>query len=247
MQKVDLIVNGKLVNINQRSDNTALLNRIHTAIQTASDVTIRRTRVTVPNPQPKPNLPPARNVVFVAEQPLSALKAPSWCIPALTADPAYPLTDDDVYQLRKRFPILAAWGVQTQIGAQRMRDFQAAHGLDYIIWQGETSAEYQTAIENGAGVIVGNSNAWTDDQRLDAIKRISAGSLAFIFETYTNEGDPWPKDSSSGGVPPASFCLGLYAAKSHPTLADYKANTPVASWPSVSVYHSFAVTDWQNL
>jgi hypothetical protein len=205
-----------------------------------------------PQPQPTPGLAAkAQKLVFCAQAPLTALGAPASYIPCLTADPGYASFVDAsvISQLRAKFKTIAAWGVQTQIPVRTIRDFAARWALDYVILQGETSDEYRTAIEAGANVIVGNSNSWSESQRQDATARINRGELAFSFETYTNEGAPWPRDSSSAGVPAASFCLGRYAARWNPTLADYKANTPASAWPLVSVYHAAACTpaDWALL
>jgi hypothetical protein len=214
---------------------------------------LEQTKQLEPTPQPPhPNLAAlAQRLVFCAQNPLAAMGAPATYTPALTADPGYAsfVSPSVVSQLRSRFAKIAAWGVQTQIGAQTIRDFQARYGLDYCIFQGETSDEYRTAIEAGAQVVVGNSNAWNESQRTDATTRCNTGTLAFCFETYTNEGAPWPEASSSAGVPAASFCLGLYAAKWEPTLADYKAHTPPAVWPLVSIYHAAGVnpSEWSLL
>jgi hypothetical protein len=192
----------------------------------------------------------AQKVIFCAQAPLSAMGAPPGHTIALTADPAYASFVDDgvIDQLYSRFKLIAAWGVQTQIPAQAIRDFQARYGLDYCIFQAETSEEYRTAVECGAEVVVGNANAWTDAQREDATSRVYAGELAFSQETYTNLGGPWPKDSSAGGVPAASFCLGVYDGTNeqpgkgwNPSLQSYKDNTPAGAWPLVSVYHAAGV------
>jgi hypothetical protein len=194
----------------------------------------------------------AQKLIFCAQNPLTCMGASSGHIPCLTADEGgygsfY--NPSVISQLRSKFPVIAAWGVQTQIGAQQIRDFAAKYGLDYCIFQGETDEEYRTAIEAGAQVIVGNPNAWSQASRDDATRRINDGQLALSFETYTNEGAPWPEASSSGGVPAASFCLGIYPAKWNPSAADYKAHTPAAAWPLVSVYHASALSpaDWQVL
>ena len=200
-------------------------------------------------PPPSGLAPWAQKIIFCAQDPLTALPAPKGHIIALTADPAYAswVSGSVVDQLRSKFDLLASWGVQTQIGAQRIRDFQHQFGLDYCIFQGETSEEYRTAIEAGAEVIVCNPNSWTNDQRRDATGRVNAGTLAITFETYTNLGNPWPGDSSSGGVPAASYCLGVYDGSKeqangwNPSLQAYKDNTPAEAWPLVSVYHAAGV------
>jgi hypothetical protein len=202
-------------------------------------------------PQPSGLAVMAQRLVFCAQNPLTVMGAPGSYVPCLTADPGYAsfVTPSVLSQLRSKFPKIAAWGVQTQIGAQTIRDFAAKWGLDYCILQGETSEEYRTAIEAGAHVIVANPNSWAEAQRQDAIARVNAGTLAVSFETYTNEGAPWPEGSSAGGVPCASYCLGVYAAKWNPTLADYKQHTPEAAWPAVSIYHAAGVnpSEWKLL
>jgi hypothetical protein len=213
------------------------------------DLNSAKTAEPAPTPPPATSLAAlAQKLVFCAQNPLSALGAPASYIPALTADPGYAsfVSPSVVSQLRSRFAKVAAWGVQTQIGAQAIRDFQARYGLDYSIFQGETAEEYSTAIQAGAQVIVGNSNAWSESQRADAANRVNAGTLAFCFECYTNEGAPWPEASSSAGVPADSFCLGLYAAKWEPSLQAYKDHTPSSVWPLVSIYHAAGVnpSEW---
>jgi hypothetical protein len=192
----------------------------------------------------------AQRIIFCAQDPLAAMGAPSRHIIALTADPGYASFVDTnvINQLRSKFETLASWGVQTQIPAQRIRDFQAQWGLDYCIFQGETDEEYRTAIEAGAEVIVGNANSWTDAHRQDATARINQGALAFTQETYTNLGGPWPEDSSSAGVPCASFTLGVYDGSNEqpgkgwdPSLQAYKEHTPASVWPLVSIYHAAGV------
>jgi hypothetical protein len=197
----------------------------------------------------------AQRIIFCAQDPLAAMGAPPGHIIALTADPGYASFVDQnvVNQLRSRFETLASWGVQTQIPAQRIRDFQAQWGLDYCIFQGETDEEYRTAIEAGAEVIVGNANSWTEAHRQDATARINQGILAFTQETYTNLGGPWPEDSSSAGVPCASFTLGVYDGSNEqpgkgwdPSLQAYKDHTPASVWPLVSIYHAAGVdpSEW---
>jgi hypothetical protein len=200
-------------------------------------------------PQPSAGLAAkAQKLMFCAQSPLTAMGAPASYIPCLTADPAYAgfVNASVISQLRSKFRTIAAWGVQTQIPAQAIRDFQARWGLNYSIFQGETDEEYVTAIQAGADVVVGNSNAWTEAHRAEAADRVNRGQLAFCFECYTNEGAPWPEASSSAGVPAASFCLGLYAAKWEPSLQAYKDHTPASVWPLVSIYHAAGVnpSEW---
>lgn len=196
-----------------------------------------------------------QNVVYCAQNPLAALGAPAHWKPVLTADPGYAsfTTPSVVAQLRGKFGKVGAWFVQTQVSVEHAKAFVSQYGLDFLIYQGETSEEYRTAVEADAHLIVGNANSWTNDQRYDATSRVAHGQLAFAQEAYTNLGNPWPDQTSSGGVPAASLVLGVYDGSAEvpngwdPTLDDYRLHTPVAVWKSVSIYHASGVRDWGNL
>lgn len=202
-----------------------------------------------PGPTPNPLAAKIQNVVYCAQHPLSALGAPPHFKPALTADPGYAsfVTQFVVAALKGRFGTCGAWFVQTQVSVQHARDFVAQYGLDFLIFQGETSEEYATAIEQGAHLMVGNANSWTGPQQTDAINRCNAGTLAFAQEAYTNTGGPWPENTGSAGVPAASLVIGVYQDASYPSVADYKAHTPPGVWAGISVYHAAGVQDWGSL
>lgn len=205
----------------------------------------------VPSAASNPYAKKLQNVVYCAQRSEAALAAPKHMVPALTLDPAYAAwaTPDIVSKFRiQGRPAVAGWFVQTQVPVQQAKDTANRLGLDYIIYQGETSEEYRTAIEAGAKLIVGNANAWTDAQRQDAAARIGRGELAFAQEAYTNLGNPWPESTSSGGVPACSLVLGAYDGSSevpgrgwNPSLAEYKQHTPAPVWATVSVYHAAGV------
>ena len=190
----------------------------------------------------------AQHCLYTAWSPEAALNAPaSWKV-LLSADPAFDQAARAAApKIRAHGNMLGAWGNQTQIGAQRIKDFAAAVGADFVVYQAETAAEYDSAIAAGAVLIVGNPNAWTAAQRIDATDRVNTGRLAIQFEVYTNEGGPWPNAASSQGVPAASEVLGVGWGRFPYSLADYKANTPAGVWAGMSIYLAEAVQDWQNL
>jgi len=201
--------------------------------------------VTIPAPAPSSAYAPlAQNVIFTAWNPNAALRAPpKWRI-AVSADPSFDAAARAAAStIKAQGHLLAVWGNQSQIGAQRIRDFGAQVGADYLIFQAETSYEYDDAIAAGAHVIIGNPNSMTAAQRADATSRINAGQLAFIFETYTNEGDPWPAASSAGGVPVSSLCPGVGWGRTPYQLPDYKPNTPAGAWPLISLYLAETMND----
>lgn len=188
--------------------------------------------------QPTVPLPPltelGRNVMFTAWDPAKALRCPSHWKVAVSADPAYDMAVRAAAPALKQRGLLAVWGVQTQVGVQRIRDLGAVVGADYLIFQAETSEEYDTAMAAGARVVVGNPNSWTDAQRADAIAR--GTSVAHMFEVYSNEGSPWPDTASSRNVPISCEVLGVGWGTNPYQLKDYLPHTPPGVWQTMSVY-----------
>lgn len=198
----------------------------------------------------------AQQVYLCAQDCLTAMQAPRGSIPALSLDPAYAgwNTPAAVAALRTKFYRVAGWYVPGEIDAAAARTWARQLGLDYVIVQAETAAQYDLAMEQTKGttvVLVGNPNAWTDAQRADATARCDNNTMALIFETYTNEGWPWPDQSSSQGVPAASLCIGLYhGAAGYITAAEYKAHTSPGAWRTLSIYYTAGVAtedDWHVL
>lgn len=192
---------------------------------------------------PPPSLPSlaelGRNVMFTAWNPEAALRCPAHWKIAISADPGPEGKWDTAGRfvapkIKQSGRLLAVWGVQTQIGADRIRDFGAVVGADYLIFQAETAEEFETAIAAGATVIVGNPNSWTDEQREYAISR--GDTLATLFEVYSNAGSPWPDAASSRNVPITCEVLGVGWGPNPYQLADYKPHTPPGVWQTMSVY-----------
>ncbi len=213
-QRVDVYLNGWLKLSNQRSDLPAMWSRIRGWADSAERIEIRRHKTTPPPPPPPPGggVTPSllQNAVFTAWEPRSALRFPGKWKVLLSADPAYDAA------ARAAAPLLRAhgnrvgvWGNQQQIGATRIKSFAAEVDADFVVFQAETAAEYDSAIAAGCRYLVGNPNAWTDAQRQDATGRINRGELAFQFEVYTNEGGPWPSGASAVGVPACSEVIGV--------------------------------------
>ncbi len=200
----------------------------------------RRLHPVVPPPAPSSL---GQNVMFTAQNPAVALRCPAHWKVAVSADPAYDTNARLAAPLIKQAGhLLAVWGVQTQIGAKRIRDFGAAVGADYLIFQAETPEEYDTAASQ---VIVGDPNNWTAAQRADAIAR----QLTVMFEVYSNAGGQWPDTASSQGVPVSSEVLGVGWGPNPYQLKDYRPHTPDSVWRSMSVYYAEGMSDdsWNML
>lgn len=184
----------------------------------------------------------ARNVMFTAQNPEAALRCPAHWRIAVSADPRYDTAVRAAApKVKQAGHLLAVWGVQTQIGAPRIRDLAREVGADFTIFQAETSEEYDTAMAAGASIIVGNPNSWTQAQRDDAIYRGSG--LATMLEVYANAGSPWPDTASAQGVPITSEVLGVGWGGNPYQLRDYLARTPPSVWASISVYYAEGMSD----
>lgn len=190
---------------------------------------------------PKPPAPTladlGRNVMFTAWNPAAAVSTPKHWTVALSADPAFEAAVlAALPKIRANGNRIAVWGVQTQIGVDRIRAFAKKIGATIEIMQAEDSDQYETSKAAGAKLVVGNPNAWTDAQRADATARAQRGEVAFLMEVYTNAGEPWPSVASSRNVPIVSEVLGVGWGATPYQLADYGANTPAGVWKTIGVY-----------
>lgn len=203
-----------------------------------------------PPPQPAPVVVPplvvaARNVIFCAQVPDEALdwlrRTPGKYKWAISADQAYA---DDALKIadagKAQGRTLFAWSDCEYTTAQEAMALADAYNLNGWVGQGETPGQYAHAIAAGAEILVGNPNAWTAEQRTDAIARCSGGKLAVIVECYVSEsGHPFPNAYGTQGVPPASWCYGIYrSTHGYVTLNDYVSNTPPGQRPHAGLYHA---------
>ena len=158
---------------------------------------------------------------------------------------------------------VVVWGNQSQIGVSSIRGFAVTLGTEDIIWQAETQYELKDIgidldgsilsghpiTDDAQVVVIGNSNSWTQEQRNAVTTLCNAGRFIFIFETYTNQGDPWPDQSTSSGVPVASVSPGVGWGPYPHQLPEYKLHTSAAQWPYISPYlaEDFDATSWAVL
>lgn len=278
-QRVDVAVDGKNVNTYQRSDNPLLIARVTKFMQSATTVQIKRSVAPAPGPVPTPPPPHTlqsicRNIGFGTDHILQMQLLPlhwSW---AITADEGYigtlangyvdeaqdykPLADI-VKAGRDQHRTLYAWGNQSQIGVQKIKDIVTRFSLDGYILQAENDGEMSdvglsrsgtlmagSPLDTGKVLLVGNPTGWTDAQRTKATLAITADKLAVTAEVYTNL-MPWVHcdNYNALGVPVASFTLGLYDGKSenpqygnYTTTPEYRGHCSAATWPSVCAYLS---------
>lgn len=164
---------------------------------------------------------------------------------ALTADPAYAPTVEQVNALKTVGPV-DAWGNQEQIHIDTIKDFYARWGCQRIILQAETEAEFISASIADARHVIGNPNAWTDRQRYIAKTLAENFQVAYSGEVY----DGRPDTYSSQGVPISSFTLGVALDDGvHYPLGDLLAKTPAGARSSVCIWHGSGLLpeEWELL
>lgn len=259
VQRVDLIVDGKVRNTRQRSDLPAFEARLLAAIQTAARVEVVRSAPTPNGSPPSLGLDAlAQRVVFfanVTEEATDAwLLTPKRVRAAITADPSYqgPQVDDLVRRGKAAGRSISPWCDCREPGGDPPgTPFRAAvamrqrYGLDEPIGQAESPAEYDHAIAAGARILVGNPSALTQTQVDDAIARHARGELAFIGEVYR----PDPRYSARG-IPISSGLFGVALDGGlYQPVAEYLAVMPAGFDPTFGVYHAAGLrpADWHAL
>jgi hypothetical protein len=147
---------------------------------------------------PPPPQPPVSDLtsvqarIFLANDPLNSLAAPSWMVPVCTADEGYQnwYTAETISQLRNHFGKVEAW-----CDCRNPTAFSEAVGmverlsLNGPAWgQCETTAELQHGYEQGARRFVGNCdpNVMNDTW----LNRVKSGEILMTVELYRNK-MPW--------------------------------------------------------
>jgi len=221
----------------------------------------------VPVPNPNPDLTNrAQKVIFTGWNPLDGVHGRL----AITADVNVAGNPDlhransveAAKQTRARGFEVAAWANQSQVGIQNLVNFGNVIGAAYLIWQAETPGEMVDVGINldgsrradspctwGPIVVIGNANAWTDKQRAAAKVFADAGRLAFIQETYANEGDPWPDRTSTQGVPACAVSPGVGWGRYPHQLPAYHEHMGPGTWLTMSPYigETMDSTSWATL
>lgn len=216
MQRVDLLVDGKLRVDNNRSTNPALIARVTRAFQTAADVHVRRH---VNPPAPVPILPAPHTLgqrcVYFSQVTDDACRHFAGLGPGFTAllsadrneawapGSAYFATDEQIGLLRAGGGKVASWcdGDQTPIGyAVRLK---GERSLDFASGQFETPEQYRLMRAAGVPLGIGNPSALKDTPELaQAIEAVDAGHVALIGEVMS----PNPGYSALG-INVASVCF----------------------------------------
>lgn len=259
VQKVDLIVDGVVVNVDQRSNSPALIARVVSRMQTAKRIEVRRHAATPPPPLPNPHeRRRLGHVVFFAQVTEEAIAGmvslPADWTAAVTADRAYrsPLLDRLIAELKSRDRTPRPWcdcrepdGEPKGTPYREALKMAADYGLGEPIGQAESSAELKHALDNGARDIVANPNAWTPDERADVTAGILAGELAVTGEML--EPDP---AYSARGVPiySVTYFVGFDNDRYIP-LSAFLAASSEAQRGTFCVYHGAALRspDWPLL
>jgi hypothetical protein len=216
VQLVDLLVDGAVRNVRQRSDNPALLSRLNRAVQTAGRVEVRRAAATPPAPTPAGRLDALlHNVVFVAEVDDDAIAgyeatAAKWSL-AVTADHAYrsPSYSKLIAKAKDLHRPVHPWcDCREPDGDPPGTPFRdaVADGARArprrADRRGGIVGRVRPRDRRRRPAVIGNPNALDQARRDLATSRIGAGTLAFTGE----ELDPNP-NYSAAGVPIASVTI----------------------------------------
>lgn len=197
------------------------------------DLNAAKTAGTPPPPSPGSGLADAQARMFLAQEPLDCLQAPSHMIPVCTADPGYQdyYTPDVISKLRERFALVEAWcdcrdeGTPYSMADQMVRNLQ----LDGQAWgQCENATEFDHAYEAGARRMIGQLAGLREDQKV----RVNAEDVHLAFELYRNV-MPWqvPDYQNCTGV--AGNAIGVYASETEGAVY-----TPVATYKGLGYYVS---------
>jgi hypothetical protein len=193
-----------------------------------------------PEPEPPDGdyLDAARARIFLANDPLEALKAPDWMVPVCTADPGYRYwyDPDTIDRLRARFGIVEAWCDCRPAGygtpyAEAVKMVNEL-GLDGPAWgQCETTAEFDHAYTNGARRMVGNINSQVLDA--DRLAKISSGEVLVTVELYRNLQPGLQPDWRSANAGIGGNCIAIYGSAEEGAVY-----TPVADYRAAGLYSS---------
>lgn len=178
--------------------------------------------------RPADDLSSAQCRMFLAQNPLDCLAAPTFMVPVCTADLGYRghsgsqdfYTPDVIAQLRARFGRVEAWcdcripsgyvrgeGTGYDVAVAMVKDL----GLDGPAWgQCETEPEFDNGYAGGARRMVGQLAGLRPDQSA----RIGTAEVLLAYELYRNV-MPWQvPDYGTSGAGVGSHCIGCYASSS---------------------------------
>lgn len=174
-------------------------------------VELRKVGPTPPPPPPPPNdaLAPYRSVLFMGQNPLDALQAPSYYKVAFTADPAYDgyATADAAAQLKANGHAVYVWYVPTEVTKDHADAVAQRLGALFVIGQCESSDQFDASIRHGRIAMVGNLSALYGSQ----LNQVAAGKAIVISELYRNcqpDQEPDWKNANNGVAGSCVACYG---------------------------------------
>lgn len=190
--------------------------------------------------------------MFLAEEPLDCLQAPTYMIPVCTADPGYMhyYTASVVALLRHRFARVEAWcdcrgsgGTPYSVAEKMVTDLK----LDGPAWgQCENAAEFEHAYNGGARRMIGQLAGLDSDQR----SKVSANGVHLAFELYRNLW-PWQLPDYMGSTGVGSNAVGCYASSSEGStyypVSRYKAEGFYVCGRDSVYAVGLRPEDWKNL
>jgi hypothetical protein len=163
-------------------------------------------------PEPTSELETVRARMFLANDPLDCLQAPTHMVPVCTADLGYRhyYTEETIDRLRERFGLVEAWcDCRNPTPYAEAVAMVEELGLDGPAWgQCETQAEFDHAYASGCSRMVGNLSALEEG----SLAKIREGEVLVSVELYRNV-QPWMEPDWKGcndGV--GGNCIACYAS-----------------------------------
>jgi len=210
-----------------------------------------------PDPQPPSSLDAVQRRMFLANNPLDCLQAPTYMVPVCTADHTYRYwyTPDVIKALMDRFGMVETWcdcRVPSGFVPEQGTGFDEAVkmsselGLDGAWGQCETQAEFDNGYAAGARRMVGKIDILNETSR----NRVASAEVQLTLELYRNC-MPWQLPdwmNCNAGI--GGNCIACYADQ---TPCYY---TPVQAYKDAGLYVSrqdsvygvgMTPADWQAL
>src|SRR6185312_2439130 len=259
MQRIDVIVDGVLFLVNQRSNSDAVWTRIRSRAQTAAKVVVARHKAAPPPPPPPPPHPPpppsvdlsrVRNLLVFATVTDEGIREaltlpPKWKF-LFSADPTYKPSAEVAAHVIAAGRDANAWCDCSGTLPPAAKQMVFEYGLSDWYGQGETSAQFDVAVDAGAKAAIVNLSALTPSQ----LALVASASVLVVEENYRNVRPVVAPDWRNANAGIGGNCGAVYGSASEGAVY-----TPVRwqiekGWFGVNdswYVEGFQPDDWQAL
>lgn len=210
MQRLDLYVNGRLINTNQKSNNPAFLARVNLAVQNAEEVVVRRHGASPPPPKPGPtgNLLVGKGLFTAWQANAANGKGADWI--AVQADP-----EGNQGGFRPGNSRVIAWEARASRGMEAV----TALGAVGYIGQAENPDEFAACMRLGnitvPKYLCGKPDGWGNslDEVIAGMKEAKAKGWGLLIEWYWGDQNELVHGPDSMGYPVDAVLFGCYSPR----------------------------------